>query len=527
MEQLTGPENLYLDLESDGLPMHVSSLTIYDRSSAPGGKVEFHDIQRFFAERAHRSPAFRRRLVTLPLSLARPYWIDDPGFDIEFHLRHIALPKPGDWRQLCTQVARLHARPLDRNRPLWECYVIEELDHIPGLPPGSFALAIKMHYAALGGALGGQLFAALHELSPDSRASPPKRAPYFDRYPTVVDLALRTAIDALSRPAGLVRQLASDVGSALALGAGQIGRLIAYASPRRTPDARVHEDPVPRTRFNGKVSPHRVVDGVRFDVADIERLRDCVPGATVNDVAIAIIGGALRRYLEGRLESPGASLVAEAPIASRSETHVYASRTFADSAIMPLYSNLENPVARLTATVAETRRRKAQRAMRLGRRLLLDATELVPAMLIGFAGDIVRRFRLGSRLSPVINTSIASIRGPDVPLYMAGARLVAYYGQAAVHDVAGLAHVIGYYHGAMTIGVSACRTMLPDPARYADCLRASCDELGAALGVFEARREAPKFVEIGRRDVDRRGVLRDVRRGKATRTTERGTAAAM
>jgi WS/DGAT/MGAT family acyltransferase len=526
MEQLTGPENLYLDLESESLPMHVSSLTIYDRSSAPGGKVEFHEIQRFFAERAHRSPVFRRRLVTLPLSLARPYWIDDPGFDIEFHLRHIALPKPGDWRQLCTQVARLHARPLDRNRPLWECYVIEELDHIPGLPPGSFALAIKMHYAALGGALGGQLFAALHELSSDSRASPPKRAPYFDHYPTVADLALRTAIDTLKRPFSLVRQLASELGPVLALGAGQMGRLIARAAGRRTLDAREHEDAAPRTRFNGKVSPHRVVDGVRFDVADIERIRDALPGATVNDVAIAIIGGALRRYLEGRLEPPVASLVAEVPIASRSETRIYASRTFADSAIMPIYSNLEDPVARLLAVVAETTRRKASPGTRLARRLALDAAEFAPAMLIGIAGNIVRRTRLGSLLSPVINTSIASIRGPDVPLYMAGARLVAYYGQAAVHDVGGLAHVVGYYDGAMTIGVTACRTMLPDPARYAQCLRASCDELGAALGVFEARRDVPEFVAIGRRDAERRGVVRGVPRSRAGGATGRGAGAA-
>ena len=148
MERLTGLESLYLRLETDSMPMNASSLTIYDRSAAPGGKVEFADIQRYIAERAHRAGIFRRRLATLPLSIARPYWVDDPGFDIEFHVRHIALPRPGDWRQLCTQVARLHARPLDRSRPLWECYVVEELDNIQGLPPGSFALFFKTHFAA-------------------------------------------------------------------------------------------------------------------------------------------------------------------------------------------------------------------------------------------------------------------------------------------------------------------------------------------------------------------------------------------
>ncbi len=524
MEQLTGLENLYLHLESDGMPMHVSSLTIYDRSSAPSGRVEFRDIQQFFVERAHRSPVFRRRLVTLPLAVARPYWIDDPGFDIEFHLRHIALPRPGDWRQLCTQVARLHARPLDRNRPLWECYVIEELDNIPGLPAASFALAIKTHYAALGGALGGQLFAALHELAPGSRASPPKEVPFFDRHPTLVDLARRATADSLKWPVRLARFVAAGATPVLALSMKQAGRLIRCTSGaergERAPQARA-----PRTRFNGRVSPHRVTDGVRFDLVDIERIRDAVPGATVNDVAIAVVGGALSKYLEGRLEAPAAGLVAEAPLASRSETRVYASRTFADSAIMPLHSDLEDPVDRLRAVAAETRRCKASTGTRLGRRLALDATEIVPAMLVRVAGEVVRRVRLGNRLAPLVNASIASIRGPDVPLYLAGARLVAYYGQAAVHDLAGLAHVVGYYHGAMTITVTGCRTMLPDPARYAECLRAAANDLGVALGIFTARREKAPFVEIGRHETRQRTIPRG-RRRRSMRHVESKTNAA-
>ena len=216
MQQLTGIQDLYLQLESGAMPMHASSLTIYDRTLPSGGSVDFPAIQHFIAERASRLPIFRRRLVTLPLSLARPYWIEDPGFDIEFHVRHIALPKPGDWAQLCTQVARLHARPLDRNRPLWECYVIEELDNIPGLPRGSFALFAKAHCAALGETLSAQLFSALHELAPDSRASAPKVARYFDRSPTFVDLAARTATDALKTPWSVARLLARQAGPLLA-----------------------------------------------------------------------------------------------------------------------------------------------------------------------------------------------------------------------------------------------------------------------------------------------------------------------
>jgi WS/DGAT/MGAT family acyltransferase len=483
MEQLTGLQNLYLHLESGSVPMHGSSLTIYDRRTAPSGRVEFQDIQRFFAERTQRSEIFRRRLAMLPFSVARPYWIEDAGFDIEYHLRHIALPKPGDWRQLCAQVARLHARPLDHKRPLWECYVIEELDNIPGLPPGSFALFLKTHCATQGEALSAQLFAALHELAPDSRSSPAKHAPFFDHPPTFVDLLSRTAIDTVKWPLGLPRYAAAQVRPLLAFGTREAGALVRRVLGRAGGGRSEREAPAPRTRFNGRVSPHRVVDGARFDVADVERIRDVVPGATVNDVAIAIVAGALRKYLDGRLESPTVSLVAEAPVASRSETRVYGTRTFADSAIMPLCTDVEEPAQRLRLIVAATHRRRAASRSASGRRMLLDAMEFLPTWALGIAGETAQRIRLGSLLSPIVNTTIASIRGPDVPLYMAGASLVGYYGFAPVHDLAGLAHTVAYYNGTLSISVAACRPMLPDPARYAQCLRDACAELGEALGV--------------------------------------------
>jgi diacylglycerol O-acyltransferase / wax synthase len=488
MERLRGIESLYLHVETGSMPMHLSTLTIYDPGTAPGGAVEFTDIQRFFAERAYRSAIFRRRVAGLPLGLARPYWVEDPGFDIEFHLRHIALPKPGGWRELCQQAARLHARPLDRSRPLWECYVIEELDRIPGLPKGSFALFLKTHYAALGGTLGTQLFAAIHELAPDRRASAPKRVRFFDRYPTYSDLALRSVIDAAKVPLGLARYVAAHAKPLLMFGGQQAGSVVGslLGLGRHADGAAEEAIEVPRTRFNGKVSPHRVVEGVRFELADVERIRNTVPGGTVNDVALAIVSGALRRYLEGRLEPPSHPIVVEAPLASRSETRVFGTRSFADSAFMPVASDVEDPADRLRHVVDETRTQNTRFQALLGRRLLIDAMEFVPEMLLGVLGEAGQSIRLGSRIAPIANTTIESVRGPDVPLYMAGARLVGYYGLNAVHDLAGLGHIIAYYDGAMTIGVTACRTMLPDPARYAQCLRDAHDELGRAVGVFAA-----------------------------------------
>lgn len=487
MERLTGLESLYLRLETDSMPMNMSSLMIYDRSAAPGGSVEFADIQRFIAERAYRSGLFRRRLAALPLSIARPYWVDDPGFDIEFHVRHIALPRPGDWRKLCTQVARLHARPLDRSHPLWECYVIEELDNIQGLPPGSFALFFKAHFAALGGMLAAQLFSAVHELAPDARVSAPKHRRYFDHSPTLVDLAARTAADSIGTPVALARYALASAAPMLRLGVREARAFARRALPA-APHAAAVALPAPRTRFNQPVSPHRVVEGVRFPLPEVERMIGCVPGATAEDVAVTVIGGALQKYLDARLEAPADSLVAEVPIGLRTDPRSRPGRSFADSAVMPIFTDIDDPAERLRRVVEAARRLHADGAARLGRKLVVDAMQFVPAPVLGIVGDIAQWLRLGSRVAPIVNTSIASVRGPDVPLYFAGAPLVGYYGLSVIHDLAGLAHVVGQYHGAMTIGVTACRAMMPDPGRYAACLYEAYDELADALGLRTDRR---------------------------------------
>ena len=483
MERLTGLERAYLRLETDDTPMNMSSLTIYDRSAAPGGKVEFADIQCYIAERAYRAPLFRRRLATLPLAIAHPYWVDDRGFDIEFHVRHIALPKPGDWRQLCDQAARLHARPLDRKRPLWECYVIEELDNIQGLPRGSFALFFKAHFAALGGVLAAQLFSSMHELAPDARASAPKNRRYFDHPPTLVDLAARAMTDSVRTPVEFARYLVASTRPLLRVGAFEAGNLVRRRRRRAPGDAPVVASSAPCTPFNLPVSPHRVVDGVRFSLAEIQSMLKRVPGTTVEDVAATVIGGAMQKYLEARLETPAASLVAEVSLGRRADPHARAGRSVADSAVMSMHTDIENAAERLRRIAAASRALQAGDSGQTGRGLVVDALQFVPAPVLGVAGNLAQWMRLGSRQAPIINTSIMSVRGPDVTLHFAGAPLVGYYGLAVLHDLAGLAHVVGQYHGSVTIGVTACRSMLPDPGRYAAYLYEAYDELADALGL--------------------------------------------
>ncbi len=166
MKQLSPVDSIFVYNEQSNTPLHISPIMIYDPSTAENGFVRFKDILDTFRSRLQLSPVFRRKLVKVPLNLDNPYWVEDKDFDLEFHVRHIALPKPGDWRQFNILIARLHSRPVDLSRPPWEAYIIEGLDHIEGLPPGCFAMYMKIHHSAIDGATGNQIVEALHDLTP-------------------------------------------------------------------------------------------------------------------------------------------------------------------------------------------------------------------------------------------------------------------------------------------------------------------------------------------------------------------------
>ena len=162
MDQLSAQDASFLYTEHERVANHVGGMYIYDQSTAPGGLVTFKRILKHLQARLHLVPRYRQKLMHVPGNLDHPYWIDDPKFDIEYHVRHMALPKPGDWRQLLIQTSRLYDRPLDMSRPLWVFYVIEGLDNVEGLPPGSFAVVTKTHHALIDGVSGTAMATAIH-----------------------------------------------------------------------------------------------------------------------------------------------------------------------------------------------------------------------------------------------------------------------------------------------------------------------------------------------------------------------------
>ncbi|RZM30388.1 MAG: hypothetical protein EOP67_37510 [Sphingomonas sp.] len=307
MQQLSAQDASFVYLETPHTPMHIGSVGIYDPSTAPGGFVRFKDVLKFIESRLGGARSFRQRLVRVPFDLDHPYWIEDPEFDLEFHVRHIALPKPGDWRQLCIQVSRLHARPMDLSKPLWEFTIVEGLDNIEGLPKGCFALVSKVHHAAIDGMSGVEMSAAVHDL--DAAMTPPETIDRWspEHMPNVADLLTRSYFNSLVQPMRVVETIGRSLPGMAKLTA-QVGKGDVSIRNAR---------PAPKTRFNGKVSAHRVWDAVPFPLKDIRAIKEAVPDATVNDVILSIVGGGLRSYLRGIDELPKDTLTAMAPISVR------------------------------------------------------------------------------------------------------------------------------------------------------------------------------------------------------------------
>jgi diacylglycerol O-acyltransferase / wax synthase len=466
MEQLSGMDASFVYLETPTTPMHIGSVGIYDPSSASGGFVRFKDILAHIDSRLDKARSFRQKLVRVPFDLDHPYWVDDANFDLEYHVRHVALPKPGDWRQLCIQVARLHARGMDMNKPLWEFNIVEGLDNIPGLPPGCFALVAKVHHSAIDGMSGVELSAAVHDIEPKPVEHAPKSNWKGENAPAISEMLLRTWMNSITQPVRFVKTLAQTVPGAARLirevGGGDVSLKGAKMAPQ--------------TLLNGKVSAHRVWDSALFQLCDIREVKNRIEGATVNDVVLTIIGGGLRKYLQSRDNLPKASLTAMAPISVRAEGEKEALGNLVSAMLVQLGTHIDDPMERLAFVRKEALNSKAM-TNAVGARTLTDYSQFIPSGLAGLAARLYSGLGAANLHSPVFNCVATNVPGPRVPLYFAGAKMVRMMGTGPVFDGMGLINAIYSYGPEIAISFTSDRAMMPDPANYAQALRDSFDEL--------------------------------------------------
>jgi diacylglycerol O-acyltransferase / wax synthase len=469
MEQLSGQDASFVYLETASTPMHIGSVGIYDPSTAPGGFVRFKDILAHIDSRLDRARSFRQKLVRVPFDLDHPYWVDDADFDLEYHVRHIALPKPGDWRQLCIQVSRLHARGMDMTKPLWEFNIVEGLDNIPGLPPGCFALVAKVHHAAIDGMSGVELSAAVHDIEPKPVERKAKSSWKGESAPAITEMLMRTWMNSITQPVRFAKTLANTVPGAARLIKEVAGGDVSLKGAKMAP----------QTLLNGKVGPHRVWDGEVFQLADIRAIKDRVDGATVNDVILTIIGGGLRKYLRSRKNLPKESLAAMAPISVRAEGEKDALGNLVSAMLVQLGTDIDDPMERLRFVRDNTLNSKAM-TNAVGARTLTDYSQFLPSALAGLAARLYTRLGAANIHSPVFNVVATNVPGPRIPLYFAGAKMVRMMGTGPIFDGMGMINAIYSYGPEIAISFTSDRDMVPDPANYAQALRASFEELLAA-----------------------------------------------
>jgi diacylglycerol O-acyltransferase / wax synthase len=469
MEQLSGQDASFVYLETPTTPMHIGSVGIYDPSSAPGGFVRFKDILAHIESRLDKARSFRQKLVRVPFDLDHPYWVDDANFDLEYHVRHVALPKPGDWRQLCIQVARLHARGMDMNKPLWEFNIVEGLDNIPGLPPGCFALVAKVHHAAIDGMSGVELSAAVHDIEPKPVERAAKSGWKGENEPAVTEMLMRTWMNSITQPVRFAKTLAQTVPGAARLIREVAGGDVSLKGAKMAP----------QTLFNGKVSSHRVWDSAVLPLDGVRAIKDRIAGATVNDVILTIIGGGLRKYLISRDNLPKQSLTAMAPISVRADGEKEAMGNLVSAMLVQLGTHVEDPMERLAFVRKEAVNSKAM-TNAVGARTLTDYSQFIPSGLAGLAARLYTRVGAANLHSPVFNCVATNVPGPRVPLYFAGAKMVRMMGTGPVFDGMGLINAIYSYGPDIAISFTSDRAMMPDPANYAQALRDSFEELLAA-----------------------------------------------
>jgi WS/DGAT/MGAT family acyltransferase len=478
MQQLTTMDNIFLQQEGNRTPMHISPIIIYDQSDLARGTVRFKEILTVFERNLPKSAIFRRKLAGGAMGFDTPYWVEDPEFDLEFHVRHVALPKPGDWRQFNILLARLHARGLDMNRPLWEANVIEGLDGIEGLPPNSFAIMLKIHHAAIDGISGAEILTAIH--SPTAEGEPSVITDNWqgESNPSILKVASRAYINNLKTPLRFVKTASALV-----------------SAVRSTPVKDDEEDrvkpPAIRTRFNHGISAFRVTDTVKLDLAEVKRIKNSVEGATVNDVIVSVVGGALNKYLEAKNETPKGSLKCGAPINARSERSSESTGNQVSMMIIDMATNIPDPVERLKAVHGSATEAK-EGAAHIGNDLMMDISRSLTPQVWGIGMGAILTTAMRTNMALPMHTIISNVPGPQSPMYLAGAKVHTLLGMGPLLDMSGLFHAIISGVGGICINFVSCREMMPDPEFYRSCLQEAYDELRDATLKPKKKRKVRK-----------------------------------
>ncbi|MEU4832136.1 wax ester/triacylglycerol synthase family O-acyltransferase [Streptosporangium sp. NPDC023615] len=481
MRQLTALDAQFLHAESATTAAHVAGLAVLAPSRAGAGPLTLARLVGLLRERLHLTPALRMRLATVPFDLDRPYWVEDPAFDVAAHVHETTLAAPGDDALLAERVARIHERHLDRSRPLWEMHLIH------GLTGGRVALYAKVHHCAIDGVSGAETIAALLDLTPEPRAVEPPGPPATPPVPAAAAPGLAgmlavAAVRTVLQPARTLYSLgrmAAELDT-MPLASALPGARQVAAAVTRMVTGKAEELPelpvlaAPRTPFNGPIGAERRFAFGSIPLSDVKRVARGA-GASVNDVVMTLCASALRTWLRERDALPDRPLIAAVPVAVRGDGSGRVVGNQISVMVTPIPTDLSCPRERLRV-MAGTMRAAKLRFAGSPAGWLGELSSMLPAAVTALATSAV--FRLASIVLPPVNLIVSNVPGPQLPLYLCGARVLAYHPMSVLTDVSGGVSITCFsYDGSLDFGILSCPDRVADVWRLMDHLRGAMDEL--------------------------------------------------
>jgi len=478
-DRLSGLDSSFLHIERDGAHMHVAACALFE-GTAPTHEELIGAIE----SRLHLVPRYRQRLAFVPLGQGRPVWVDDPHFNVAYHVRHTALPKPGGEDQLMRLTGRVFSQALDRSKPLWEIWLVE------GVADRRFAVLSKTHHALVDGISGIDIMTVLFDSSPEPMpVAPPDHEWVARPLPTDIQLLAEALLERATVPAEMVRGV-----RAVVRGPRAVATRAAKATAALGALALGGLQPAPSSLLNVPIGPHRRFTWVRGDLEQFKAVKNSL-GATVNDVVLTVVTGALGRYMRLHGEvTDGVELRAMVPVSVRADVERGALGNRVAAMWAPLPVGLTDPVERLE-TISASMREVKESGQAVGAQVLTTLTGFAPPTIVSQAARLQARQRL-------FNLVVTNVPGPQIPLYLLGRELEAIFPMVPLATNTALGIAIMSYNGQLNFGLSGDYDALADIDTLADELRSSIEEIVAAAG-----EPASPLPDGGRRGA-RRGAIR-------------------
>lgn len=458
VKSISGLDATFLYAETPTSPMNVGSVVIIE------GSLKYKDFRKLIMSRIHMIPKFRRRLMYVPFSVDHPYWVDDPDFNIDMHIKNVALPKPGDWKQLRRMASREFSEPLDQSRPLWSFTFVEGLDNLSQVKKGSVAIISKVHHVAIDGMAGAGLLAVLFDFSPEARDIPEPK-PYKPKpLPNELTLMMKSSVGFAKDPLKFPRLIKESLEATVKAG---------FVTRAQHLDLPTAPFTAPKTPLNGIISAERKWNTSIISLTRVKRLKN-IMGTTVNDVLLAICAGALRRYLKEKRKLPKKPLVAMVPISTRQEAGTDGNELSA--MLVQLATDIEDPIERLEKIHENTIKGKTYQGA-TGAKTLSNLAESVPFGVANQAARLYSRFHLAKMHNPVFNVVITNVPGPQIPIYLHGHKMLHIMGMAPIIDGMGLIITILSYGDEITISPTTDKYSMPDSTAFSNYILDSANEL--------------------------------------------------